>query len=299
MCRMALPFRHIRANGHARRVTALAVACSAVTLFHGIVARGPRTLHSPAFLASAGAVSGGLGAISMAGSVESAALGRDLDQSLLLAGETFIAPIASEGPDSIFWFYVINTILFVTAVIYLATKPYWDERFLIEKINAAKLKQVTQEDTQTPVDQYELARLYVQLKDYPSAIAEFEEVEEDFEDVRDVLDPEDTMGALAQRAMLHNSKGYALMKLEPPRTAQARREFVRSVTFWPEYPEALLNIGRELIKRKRFDTAVRTLNAALKWQPAYPLLIEAAQQAREGLEVQEAAMEEEDENEYV
>ena len=74
------------------------------------------------------------------------------------------------------------------------------------------------------------------------------------------------MGALAARAQLHNSKGtnskvgictadlssnlvrtsrnlvrllqscfisyagFALMKLEPPRTAQARREFVRAVT---------------------------------------------------------------------
>ena len=49
------------------------------------------------------------------------------------------------------------------------------------------------------------------------------------------------------------------MKLEPPRTSQARREFVRAVTYWPEYPEALLNIGRELLKRKRYDVAAPSL----------------------------------------
>ena len=64
---------------------------------------------------------------------------------------------------------------------------------------------------------------------------------------------EDSMGALAARAQLHNSKGvlqirapehiatvslhagFALMKLEPPRTAQARREFVRAVTSLPQH----------------------------------------------------------------
>mmetsp|Transcript_662 Transcript_662/g.781 ORF Transcript_662/g.781 Transcript_662/m.781 type:complete len:100 (-) Transcript_662:84-383(-) len=88
--------------------------------------------------------------------------------------------------------------------------------------------------------------------------------------------------------MLHNSKGFSLQKLDPPRTAQARREFVRAVTYWPEYPEALLNIGRELIKRKRWDVASRTLNTALKWQPGSPVLQDAAREARNGLQREQA-----------
>merc|ERR1739848_43398 len=97
----------------------------------------------------------------------------------------------------------------VTFSLYLLTKNYWEQRFLLDK--------------------YRLGRLYNQQEDFPGALAEFEESEEDFGDIRRKLDPEDAMGALAARAMLHNSKGFALMKLEPPRTAQARREFVRAV----------------------------------------------------------------------
>merc|ERR1712032_1278061 len=108
--------------------------------------------------------------------------------------------------------------------------------------------------------------------------------EEELDTNRIKMDADDTMGALAQRAMLHNSKGYALLNCDPPRTAQARREFVRAVTFWPEYPEALLNIGTELMKRKRYEVAARTLNSAMKWQPGSPIIQEAATKARKALE---------------
>eukprot|EP00971_Amphidinium_carterae_P346740 6488395-Amphidinium_carterae.1 len=62
------------------------------------------------------------------------------------------------------------------------------------------------------------------------------------------------MGALAARANVHNSKGLALSLLEPPRPGQARREFVRAVTFWPECPEALQKCTVQTI-----DTRTRTL----------------------------------------
>ncbi|CAE7209165.1 unnamed protein product [Symbiodinium pilosum] len=208
----------------------------------------------------------------------------DLGQIVLAAESQDLAPLEKYGADPFFWTYIIVSVLIILVSLYLITKPYWEQRWLIEKINAQKLKFITQEEEVTPIDQFELGRMYNALKDFPSALAEFEEVEEDFDEVRDSLDPEDAMGALAARAQLHNSKGFALMKLEPPRTAQARREFVRAVTYWPEYPEALINIGRELMKRKRFDVAVRTLNTALKWQPGNEQFSEVAEQARKAMD---------------
>ncbi|CAL1147841.1 unnamed protein product [Cladocopium goreaui] len=197
-----------------------------------------------------------------------------------------LTPLEKYGPDPFFYTYIIVSVLVVVVSLYLITKPFWEQRWLIEKINAQKLKFITNESEVTPKEQFELGRMYNALKDFPSALAEFEEVEEDFDEIRAVLDPEDAMGALAARAQLHNSKGFALMKLEPPRTAQARREFVRAVTYWPEYPEALLNIGRELMKRKRFEVAVRTLNTALKWQPGNEDIADFAEQARKAMDGQ-------------
>lgn len=197
-----------------------------------------------------------------------------------------LTPLEKYGPDPFFYTYIIVSVLVIVVSLYLITKPFWEQRWLIEKINAQKLKFITNESEVTPKEQFELGRMYNALKDFPSALAEFEEVEEDFDEIRAVLDPEDAMGALAARAQLHNSKGFALMKLEPPRTAQARREFVRAVTYWPEYPEALLNIGRELMKRKRFEVAVRTLNTALKWQPGNEDIADFAEQARKAMDGQ-------------
>lgn len=204
-----------------------------------------------------------------------------------LEGEVFVSEFERTGPDLFFYVYTVTSLIIVIVAFYLITKPYWEQRWLIERINDQKLKLITDEQNTTALDKYSLGRLYNKLLDFPSALAEFEEVEEDFSNIRPKLDPEDAMGALAYRARLHNSKGFALMSLEPPRTAQARREFVRAVTYWPEYPEALLNIGRELVKRKRYDVAVRTLNTALKWQPASTLIMEAAGEARQLLEEQE------------
>ncbi|CAE7474709.1 unnamed protein product [Symbiodinium natans] len=195
-----------------------------------------------------------------------------------------LLPTEKYGVDPFFWTYIVVSVLIVAVALFLITKPYWEQRWLIEKINAQKLKFITQEKEVTPIDQFKLGCMYNSLKDFPSALAEFEEVEEDFDEVRYSLDSEDAMGALAARAQLHNSKGFALMKLEPPRTAQARREFVRAVTYWPEYPEALINIGKELMKRKRFDVAVRTLNTALKWQPGNEQFSEYADQARKAMD---------------
>lgn len=198
--------------------------------------------------------------------------------------EDFNSPLEVLGPDPYFYVFVITSIIIVVWGSWGLTKQFWERRWVIEKVNAQKVMMITQEDDVTPMDQYKLAMLYVELGDYPSALAEFEEVEEDFTDVRQLFDDEDAMGALASRAQLHNSKGYSLLKLDPPRPAQARREFVRAVTFWPEYPEALLNIGIELIKRKRYDVAVRTLNTGLKWFPASEALQEAVNRARKGLD---------------
>jgi len=198
------------------------------------------------------------------------------------------APLFSEiGTDPYFAGYLLGFVGITLFGIYSVTKPFWEQRWLQERVNNAKLKFITAESSVTPEDQYELGRLYIALPDPSSALAEFEEVEEEFDDMRRVLDPEDAMGALAARAMLHNSKGFALTNLEPPRTAQARREFVRAVTYWPEYPEGLLNIGRELIKRKRYDVALRTLNTAMKWQPGSDFIQKATEQAKNGLEEQE------------
>lgn len=171
--------------------------------------------------------------------------------------------------------------------VYVISKPWLENRDLSFKINAQKLKFIASDSQANALDRYDLAKMYIKLEDWPAAIAEFEEAEEDFSEVREELDPQDTMGALAARAMVHNSKGFSLMKLEPPKTAQARREFVRAVTYWPEYPEALLNIGRELMKRKRWDVASRTLQTALKWQPANTLMQNAAAEARTKLEEEE------------
>jgi tetratricopeptide (TPR) repeat protein len=221
---------------------------------------------------------------------------QDSSHLLLAAGipENELTEFEKNGPDTFFYVFIIVSLLVIVVSLYIITKPYWEQRWLIEKINAQKLKFITEEEGTTPLDQFELGRMYNSLQDYPSALAEFEEAEEDFDDVRQALNPEDTIGALAARAQLHNSKGFALMKLEPPRTAQARREFVRAVTYWPEYPEALLNIGRELMKRKRFDVAVRTLNTALKWRPGSQVMQGAASEARRGMETQ-LAEDEEDE----
>eukprot|EP00439_Symbiodinium_sp_Y106_P056313 s2393_g7.t2 len=210
----------------------------------------------------------------------------DLGQLVLAASSANQAAMPTEtyGPDPFFWTYIIVSILLVGLGLFLLTRQFWESRWLMEKINAQKLKFITQEQEVTPLDQFELGRMYTSLKDFPSALAEYEEVEEDFNEVGDTLDPEDSMGALAARAQLHNSKGFALMKLEPPRTAQARREFVRAVTYWPEFPEALINIGKELMKRKRFDVAVRTLNTALKWQPGNQEFSDYAEQARKAMD---------------
>eukprot|EP00929_Paragymnodinium_shiwhaense_P026423 TRINITY_DN15726_c0_g1_i1.p2 TRINITY_DN15726_c0_g1~~TRINITY_DN15726_c0_g1_i1.p2 ORF type:complete len:375 (-),score=89.40 TRINITY_DN15726_c0_g1_i1:110-1123(-) len=194
---------------------------------------------------------------------------------------------ASLGPDAFFYIYIITSVIIVIVALYLLSKPYFENRFLIDKINAQKLMLITREDQTTALDRTELARLYNKLRDYPAALGEFEEVEDEWPNTREEFDPDDAMGALAARAMMHNSKGYALANIEPVRTAQARKEFVRAVTFWPEYPEALLNIGRELIKRQRYDVAIRTLDTALKWQPASEVMQEAASLARDGLEQQE------------
>lgn len=200
------------------------------------------------------------------------------------------------GPDEFFYGAIAVSILIFLTYCYLWFKPWFEYRWLVESINDKKLKFIARESETNAIDKFELARMYIQLKDYPAALAEFEESEDNFWDVRPALDPEDTMGALASRAQLHNSKGFALMQLEPPRTAQARREFVRAVTYWPEYPEALLNIGRELIKRKRWDVAVRTLNTALKWQPGSYYLQEAVSEARKGLEESLEIWEDDDDN---
>lgn len=201
---------------------------------------------------------------------------------------------SSLGPDAFYYIYQISSVIIVIVAIYLLSKPYFENRFLIDKINAAKLQLITREDEVTALERTELARLYNKLRDYPAALGEFEEVEDEWPNTRERFHPDDAMGALAARAMMHNSKGYALSHIEPVRTAQARKEFVRAVTFWPEYPEALLNIGRELIKRQRYDVAIRTLDTALKWQPASEVMQEAAGLARQGLEEyeQKLAMEE-------
>lgn len=212
--------------------------------------------------------------------------------SLLLAAKEydseapppFLSPFEETGADAFFYIYLISSALIIAVSLFLITKPYWEQRWLVEKVNSKKLKFITQEKDTTPIDKFELGRLYAALPDYPSALAEYEEAEEEFDDLRRVFDPEDAMGALAARAQLHNSKGFALSNLEPPRTAQARREFVRAVTFWPEYPEGLLNIGRELMQRKRYDVAMRTLTTALKWQPGNKAFQETYQKAIKGSE---------------
>jgi len=194
---------------------------------------------------------------------------------------------ASAAPDLFFYIWILVAILTVFVALYLLTKGWFEYRDLNDRINQAKLPFLMDSPDVTALDRYKVARLYIQVRDYPAALGEIEETEDEWGDTRRKFDPEDAMGALAARAMLHNSKGYALTVLEPPRRAQARKEFVRAITFWPEYPEALLNIGRELIARKRFEVAIRTIDAALKWLPASEDLQDAAAAAREGLEMQQ------------
>mmetsp|Transcript_18729 Transcript_18729/g.43773 ORF Transcript_18729/g.43773 Transcript_18729/m.43773 type:complete len:282 (-) Transcript_18729:48-893(-) len=202
--------------------------------------------------------------------------------------ENKVEPISAEtlklNNDSVFFFmFFIGIILTVGGACFGASRGYFENRDLNERVNKLKLKMFTEEDDVTPFDKLELGGLYVKLRDYPAAIAEFEEVEEQWADTRPLFDPDDTMGALAARANVHNSKGLALSLLEPPRPGQARREFVRAVTFWPECPEALLNIGMELMKRDRYETAEKTLGTAMKWKGGYAPLQQAYQMAQSGV----------------
>lgn len=224
----------------------------------------------------------------------------DLAQILLADDEAdvFVSEYSKTGGDLTFYGLFAGFFLYFAFGSYVVTKPYWETRWLVERINNQKFKFITDEENTDARDKYKLGRLYGAMEDYSGALAEYEEAEDEMGNIRPALDPEDAMGALAARAMLHNSKGYSLMRLEPPRTAQARREFVRAVTYWPEYPEALYNIGCELMKRKRWDVAVRTLNTALKWQPGSEYLQNAASEARKQLEIEEDETDE-DEYEYI
>lgn len=282
-----------------RAVAALAITAGAAVVANRCSFRGFSVTGSgagaPAFIpavalhaASPPPAASGLGALGDLPQLTIAAEEKDMFQEL--TGLPFISDNnsfdagTSGGPDLFFYFYLITSAIIVIVSLYLVSRGYWENRWMVEKINAQKLKFITNESATTPQDRYELARMYSVIRDYPAALAEYDEVEESWNEMRDKFDPEDTMGALASRAMLHNSKGYSLTNLEPARPAAARREFVRAITFWPEYPEALLNIGQELIKRSRYDVAVRTLNSALKWQPGSEPLKEAHQKATKGLE---------------
>mmetsp|Transcript_20341 Transcript_20341/g.36337 ORF Transcript_20341/g.36337 Transcript_20341/m.36337 type:complete len:316 (+) Transcript_20341:32-979(+) len=190
---------------------------------------------------------------------------------------------APETYDRVEWAFLsfgpLVTLYFGVIGQRIASQEY-KRQTLLRAIAGVKLKFITEAAGTVPKDQVELGNLYLELKDYSSALAEFDEAEEEFVDNREILDPEDTMGALVMRAKVHVVKGSSLMKLKPPRVAAARREFVRSVTYWPEYPQALVNIGSELIKRKRWDVAVRTLNTALKWAPGSSQIQRMVEQAR-------------------
>ena len=41
------------------------------------------------------------------------------------------------GPDPFFYTYIIVSALIVLVSLYLITKPYWEQRWLIERINAS------------------------------------------------------------------------------------------------------------------------------------------------------------------
>lgn len=196
---------------------------------------------------------------------------------------------ASLGPDLFYYVYQGAFLIIVAVAGWAFSREYFENRFLVDRINKAKMQFIADEDKTTALERFELARLYNELRDYPAALGEFEEAELEWSETRGRFDPEDAMGALAARAKMHNSKGYALTRLEPPKTPAARKEFVRAVTFWPEYPEALFNIAQELIKRQRFDVAVRTLEAALKWQPGSSAMKEAWEFAQAGAEAAKAA----------
>jgi len=303
MCGMSRPQR--RHQG-----TLICVAASAVATAthqwrsHSLTFLTPPRAASAA-AAAAAALGGPLPGFAALGQPDASPPSLELPQLLLSEGVpipddmSFITNFEKYGPDEFFYGAIAVSLLILFTYAYIWLKPWFEYRNLTERINNKKLKFITQESETNAIDKFELARMYISLKDYPSALAEFEESEDNFWDVRPALDPEDTMGALAARAQVHNSKGYALMQLEPPRTAQARREFVRAVTYWPEYPEALLNIGRELMKRKRWDVAVRTLNTALKWQPGSSFLQQAASEARRGLEESLEDEYEDEDDQYV
>jgi len=201
-----------------------------------------------------------------------------------LAPEVPVIPVENlaRNEDPVFFYgFLLALLATVAGSLWALSKGYFENRELNEQINRLKQQMFTDEENITPFDKLKLGNLYVQLRDYPAAIAELEEVEEQWSDTRPLFDPEDTMGALASRATVHNSKGLALSLLEPPRPGQARREFVRAVTFWPENPEALFNIGVELLKRGRNSTAEKTLETALKWKGGYAPYEEAYKTAQE------------------
>lgn len=237
---------------------------------------GPANLVS----ATAVAAAAGMGPVDFPQLLLAAEVARAPQQQLVVGD----SPFEQTGADTFFYVYLFFAFLVIAWSLYQITKPALENRWLVEKIYNQKLKFITDETNTASIDKYDLGRLYIALKDMPSALAELEEAEEEFDNNRIRIEPDDTMGALAQRAMLHNSKGYALLQCDPPRTAQARREFVRAVTFWPEYPEALVNIGNELLKRKRYEVANRTLNSALKWQPGDENIQQMAKIARMEIE---------------
>lgn len=258
-----------------QRIGASAILGITASLVFSFRREGPsgRTSNPPAFLPPAAPVGASLAA--------SQSLGGELPQ--LAMAEYTIKPFWAEDFEPPEWWPELFSddaswdkglfIILAGVFGWFFVSGYWATEGLREKlkvqgaIKKQKLKVIASEETSTPWDKYLVSRMYIKIKDMPAALAEIDEVEEYWMDMERALDEEDTMGALATRAMIHNSKGYALTQLEPPRTSAARKEFVRAVTFWPEFPEALLNISRELNKRKRYNVAIRTLKTALKWQP--------------------------------
>lgn len=280
-----------RCRQHIGASAILGITASLVFLFRR---EGPcgRTSSPPAFLPPAGPVGAGLTA--------SQTLGGELPQ--LAVADVTIKPFWAEDFE---WPEVLQIfsedaewdkgiIVILVGVFgwfffggWWATKGLRDKLEVQGAIRQQKLKLIASEETTTPWDKYLTSRMYIKIKDMPAALAEIDEVEEYWMDMERALDEEDTMGALATRAMIHNSKGYALTQLEPPRTGAARKEFVRAVTFWPEFPEALLNISRELNKRKRYNVAIRTLKTALKWQPSNMRLLDEMDYSKNMMERQE------------
>ena len=62
---------------------------------------------------------------------------------------------------------------------------------------------------------------------------------------------------------------YALALAKKGRAKEAIQQYERALEIWPDYPEALNNLGNLLVKEKRFGEAIKYFQEAVEIEPDY------------------------------